>query len=78
MKKFSEYVFGDMLVSWWLDDNGHMGMTLIPAEMKDRVKTHDHALEPWYRFMHGGIICQTVMVTATRWPLPLRQTRFAL
>ena len=46
MKKFSEYVFGDMLVSWWLDDSGHMGMTLIPAEMKDRVKTHDHALEP--------------------------------
>ena len=45
MKKYSEYRFGDILAAWWLDEQNHMGMTLIPAEMKDRVKEHSHALE---------------------------------
>ena len=45
MKRFSEYRFGDMLVTWWLDDKEHMGMTLIPADMADRVREHEHALE---------------------------------
>ena len=46
MKQYSEYRFGDMLATWWLDDKNHIGMTLIPAEMKDQVKAHDHTLEP--------------------------------
>ncbi|MBR6164921.1 MAG: alpha-galactosidase [Clostridia bacterium] len=33
MAKYSEYVFGDMLATWWLDEKQHMGMTLIPAEL---------------------------------------------
>lgn len=45
MKQYSEYRFGDMLVAWWLDEKNHMGMTLIPAEMKDRVREHRHTLE---------------------------------
>ena len=45
MKRFSECVFGDMLVTWWLDEQKHMGMTLIPAGLRDQVKEHDHALE---------------------------------
>ena len=31
MKQYSEYRFGDMTVTWWLDEQNHMGMTLIPA-----------------------------------------------
>lgn len=38
MKRYSEYRFGDMLATWWLDRENHMGMTLIPADMKNRVK----------------------------------------
>ena len=45
MKQYSEYLFGDMLAAWWLDEKEHMGMTLIPSGMKDRVKEHNHALE---------------------------------
>ena len=45
MKQYSEYRFGDMLAAWWLDEKNHMGMTLIPAEMKDRVREHSHTLE---------------------------------
>ena len=45
MKQYSEYRFGDMLAAWWLDEKDHMGMTLIPAEMKDRVREHRHTLE---------------------------------
>ena len=46
MEKYSEYRFGDMLAAWWLDEQNHMGMTLIPAEMKEQVKEHKHTLEP--------------------------------
>ena len=45
IKLYSEYRFGDMLAAWWLDEQNHMGMTLIPAEMKDQVRAHEHALE---------------------------------
>ena len=45
MKKYSEYRFGDMLAQWWLDEQEHMGMTLIPADMKDQTKDHTHTLE---------------------------------
>ena len=45
MKQYSEYRFGDILAAWWLDEKNHMGMTLIPAEMKDRVREHRHTLE---------------------------------
>ena len=45
MKQYSEYLFGDMLVTWWLDEKDHMGMTLIPAGMKEQVKVHEHTLE---------------------------------
>ena len=45
MKQYSEYRFGDMLAAWWLDEKNHMGMTLIPAEMKDRVREQRHTLE---------------------------------
>ena len=46
MKRYSEYRFGDMLVTWWLDRENHIGMTLIPSDMKNRVKEHRHTLEP--------------------------------
>lgn len=46
MKRYCEYRFGDMLATWWLDRENHMGMTLIPADMKNRVKEHRHTLEP--------------------------------
>ena len=45
MRKYSEYRFGDMLAAWWLDEKDHVGMTLIPAGMEDRVRANDHALE---------------------------------
>ena len=54
MRKYSEYLFGDMLVTWWLDDKKHMGMTLIPAEMKEQVKAHEHVLEGLVQFHARG------------------------
>ena len=45
VKRFSECVFGDILVTWWLDEQGHMGMTLIPADMRGQVREHDHTTE---------------------------------
>ena len=39
-KQYSEYRFGDMTVTWWLDEQNHMGMTLIPAGMKDQLREH--------------------------------------
>ena len=46
MKRYSEYRFGDLLATWWLDRENHMGLTLIPEGMEDRVKANRHTLEP--------------------------------
>lgn len=45
MKRFSEFVLGDLLLTYWLDEKNHMGMTLIPQGMRDRVKEKAYALE---------------------------------
>ena len=36
MKRFSEFQLGDMLLTYWTDELEHIGMTLIPAEMRNR------------------------------------------
>ena len=46
MKRFSDFVFGDMLLSYFLDDENRMSMTLIPAEMKDRTAAKEYRPEP--------------------------------
>ena len=45
MERYSEYVFGDMRVIWWLDEQRHMGMTMIPAGTEGMVRENRHALE---------------------------------
>ena len=31
MKRYSEFVFGDMLLAYSLDEQGRMSMSLVPA-----------------------------------------------
>ena len=45
MKRYSEYRFGDMLATWWLDRENHMGMTLIPADM---IRAHGMIPGLWF------------------------------
>ena len=37
MMKYSEFNFGDMLVTYFLDSQDRMSMRLIPASMAERV-----------------------------------------
>nr|MCR5510989.1 alpha-galactosidase [Lachnospiraceae bacterium] len=36
IKKYNETVFGDIIVTWWTDDDDHIGMTMTPLSMKDK------------------------------------------
>jgi len=46
MKRYSEFVMGDMLLSYFLDERDCVSMTLIPAGMKDRVIEKEYRPEP--------------------------------
>ena len=46
MKRYSEFLFGDLLLSYSLDEKGRMGMALIPAEMKEKALTKEYTPEP--------------------------------
>ena len=46
MKRFAEYSLGDMLLAYTLDEQQRMGMTLIPAAMKDKVKKKTYTPDP--------------------------------
>ena len=46
MERYSEYILGDMLLAYALDEQGCMSMTLIPASMKERVLKKEYRPEP--------------------------------
>ena len=46
MKQYSEYLLGDMLLSYRLDGQGRMSMALIPAQMKEKVTEKEYHPEP--------------------------------
>ncbi|MBE6936901.1 MAG: alpha-galactosidase, partial [Ruminococcaceae bacterium] len=46
MNILREYTLGDMLLTYLLDDEQHVGMRLIPVSTKDRVLEKDVKLEP--------------------------------
>ena len=46
MKRYSEYVFGDMLLAYGLDEQGRVSMSLVPASMRDRVLDKEYRPEP--------------------------------
>ena len=58
MKRYSEITFGDMLLTWYVDEQDRAGMTLVPATMKDRVLEKEYRPEP------------LVQIHARRDPLP--------
>ena len=45
-KGYSQYILGDMLLQYNLDERNRMSMTLIPAAMKDRVTDKTYTPEP--------------------------------
>lgn len=45
MKRFSEFTLGEMVLTYWLDEGNHMGMTLTPAGMETRDPWNGRALE---------------------------------
>ena len=45
-KGYSQYILGDMLLQYNLDEQNRMSMTLIPAAMKDRVTDKTYTPEP--------------------------------
>lgn len=45
IKRYSEKQFGDILVTWWTDDDNHIGMTMIPSSMKDKDISHSDGIE---------------------------------
>ena len=46
MKQYSEYILGDMLLTYYTGEQGSISMSLIPAEMKDRALVKDYQPEP--------------------------------
>ncbi len=46
MKKYREYTFGDIRLIYWADDNDHIGLSLVPEGMEDKVKEGNYYLEP--------------------------------
>lgn len=46
MKRFSEFRFGDMLLSYFLDENSRMTLRLIPAALEEKVTEKKFAAEP--------------------------------
>ncbi|MBR3107723.1 MAG: alpha-galactosidase [Clostridia bacterium] len=46
MKRFSEFRFGDMLLTYFLDENGRMSLRLIPAALENKVIEKKFAPEP--------------------------------
>ena len=36
IKRYNEVDFGDINVTWWTDENDHVGMTMTPLSMKDK------------------------------------------
>ena len=46
MVRYSEISFGDMLLAYDLDEGNRVSMSLIPAEMKDRVLEKEYRPEP--------------------------------
>ena len=73
MKRFSDFVFGDMLLSYFLDDENRMSMTLIPAEMKDRTAAKEYQPEPLVQIHET--ISRTGTATGIRWRSHRRRTR---
>ena len=54
MKKRSEYVFGDMLLSFFLDEKGCMSMALVPADMKGQAAEKEYHPEPMVQIHARG------------------------
>ena len=46
MRPYSEYILGDMLLSYGLDEQNCVSMSLIPASMKAQVKEKEYHPEP--------------------------------
>ena len=46
MKKYSEYLFGDILVQYRLNDADEMSLSVVPAVLKDRVLEKPHKPGP--------------------------------
>lgn len=46
MKRYSEFMFGDMLLIYFLDEKECMSMTLVPAGMKEQVLCKEYRAEP--------------------------------
>ena len=46
MKRYSEFLFGDMLLAYDLDEEQRVSMSLIPASMADRVLKKEYRPEP--------------------------------
>ena len=46
MKTHKEYTMGDMLLTYFIDEQDHVSMSLIPLSYSDRVLQKDHSPEP--------------------------------
>ena len=46
MKKYSEYLFGDILVQYRLNEADEMSLSVVPAALKDRVLEKPHKPGP--------------------------------
>ena len=46
MKRYSEFSLGDMLLTYYLDEQNCMSMTLIPADLQDQVQQKEYHPEP--------------------------------
>ena len=46
MKRYSQFVLGDMLLTYDTDDRQRVSMGLVPAAMKDRVMEKEYRTEP--------------------------------
>ncbi len=46
LTKYSEFILGDMLLTYWQDGQGHVSMTLVPALMEGKRQIKEYTPEP--------------------------------
>ena len=72
MNTYHEYRLGDMLARYVTDEQGHIGLMLLPASRAADRLDKKWAVESLVQCHARGISCPTATATATPWPPPPR------
>ena len=61
MKQISEFIFGDMCLSYTQDESGCVGMAVIPAGTEGLIRRKEYRPEPLVQIQEEATVSRTVM-----------------